>query len=221
MIGVLVADDQVPLRAGLVATIRAADGLEVVGEAADGPTAVALAARTRPQVVLIDAGMWSRAGVTATERILANSPGPPPRVLVLTAFDLDVHGYAVLPSGASGFLLKDTPPERLVIAIRAVAAGDLLLAPSVTRRPIDACTPPPRAGHPYPELRALTAREVEVLRIVGTGRSNADIAAALFVSEATVKTHVNRLMAKLDLTSRAQAVVAAYESGLVVPRRPS
>jgi DNA-binding NarL/FixJ family response regulator len=204
MIGVLVADDQVLVRAGLVATIRAADGLEVVGEAADGPTAVALAARTRPQVVLIDARMPGPAGATATERILAESPAPPPRVLVLTAFDIDVHMCAALRSGASGILLKDTPPERLVTAIRTVAAGDTLLAPA-------------RAGYPYPGLRALTAREVEVLRMVGTGRSNTDIAAVLFVSEATVKTHVNRVLAKTGRRTRVQLVVLAYECGLVRP----
>jgi DNA-binding NarL/FixJ family response regulator len=138
---------------------------------------------------------------------------------VLTTFDLDEYIYAALRAGASGFLLKDTPPERLLGAIRTVAAGDTLLTPSVTRRLVEAYVPPPRPEQPAPELAPLTARETEILRLVGTGRSNAAIAQTLYVSEATVKTHLTRLMSKLDLSSRAQVVVTAYETGLLVPGR--
>jgi DNA-binding NarL/FixJ family response regulator len=193
----------------------------VVGEAADGRAAVALAARTRPRVVLMDIRMPEMNGITATARIVAQAaatPGPPPRVLVLTTFDLDEYVYAALRAGASGFLLKETTPERLIGAIHTVAEGDTLLAPGVTRRLVEAYAP--REGRPA-ELAALTARETEILRLVATGQANPDIAAALFVSESTVKTHVNRLMAKLGLASRAQAVIAAYENGLVVPLQRS
>ena len=217
--GVLVVDDQVLVRAGFAALIRAAPGLTVVGEAADGDEAVALAVRTHPDVVLMDIRMPGSNGVQATERILAAGLDPQPRVLILTTFDLDEYVYAALRAGAAGFLLKDTEPERLLAAIDVVAAGDMLFAPSVTRRLVAAYahrsdTP----AEPPPELDRLTAREVEVLRLVGRGLSNADIAAQLVVSEATVKTHLNRAMAKLDLSSRAQAVAVAYETGLVVPR---
>jgi DNA-binding NarL/FixJ family response regulator len=219
--GVLVVDDQVLVRAGFAALIRAAPGLSVVGEAADGDEAVELAVRTRPDVVLMDIRMPGSNGVQATERILAAGLDPQPRVLILTTFDLDEYVYAALRAGAAGFLLKDTEPERLLAAIDVVAAGDMLFAPSVTRRLVEAYahrsdTP----AEPPPELDRLTGREVEVLRLVGRGLSNADIAAQLVVSEATVKTHLNRAMAKLDLSSRAQAVALAYETGLVVPRAP-
>jgi DNA-binding NarL/FixJ family response regulator len=217
MTGVLVVDDQVLIRAGLAALIRAAPGLDVVGEAADGEQAVAIAARLRPDVILMDIRMPGLNGAAATERILATAAAPPPKVLMLTTFDLDEYVYAALRAGASGFLLKETSPERLLAAIHTVAAGDMLFAPSVTRRLIEAYAPTTSGEQPPPDLAALTAREVEVLRLVGTGRSNADIAAELYVSEATVKSHLNRLMAKLDISSRAQAVVVAYESGLVVP----
>ncbi len=215
-------DDQILVRAGLAALLRAAPGIEVVGEAADGAEAVAVAAETRPDVILMDIRMPGMSGVTATERILAEAAGhdgvPPPRVLVLTTFDLDEYVYAALRAGASGFLLKDTGPERLLAAIGAIAAGDTLFAPSVTRRLVAAYTQ--RAvpvSRSVTELGALTARELEVLRLIATGMSNAEIATELVISEATVKTHVNRMMAKLGLTSRAQAVVVAYESRLVVP----
>jgi DNA-binding NarL/FixJ family response regulator len=215
---VLVVDDQVLIRAGLAAMIRAAPGLDVVGEASDGHEAVAMVADLRPDVVLMDIRMPGLNGIEATEQILAAASAPQPRILVLTTFDLDEYVYAALRAGACGFLLKDTPPERLFTAITSVAGGDMLFAPSVTRRLVAAyANRGAPAGAPAFDLGALTAREIEVLRLVGTGKSNADIAAALFVSEATVKTHVNRVMAKLDLSSRAQAVVAAYESGLVTP----
>ncbi|WP_328474720.1 response regulator transcription factor [Actinoplanes sp. NBC_00393] len=215
-IGVLVVDDQILTRAGLAALIRAAPGLDVVGEAADGQQAITLAAELRPEVILMDIRMPGISGAAATARILADAPSPPPRVLVLTTFDIDEYVYAALRAGASGFLLKETPPERLLAAIRTVADGDTLLAPSVTRRLVEAYAPS-GPEHPPSDLAVLTAREIEILRLVATGRSNAHIAEALFVSEATVKTHLNRLMTKLNLSSRAQAVVAAYESGLVVP----
>jgi DNA-binding NarL/FixJ family response regulator len=220
MTTVLVVDDQILIRAGLAALIRAAPGLDVVGEAADGEQAVTMAAERRPDVILMDIRMPGRGGVDATERILAAAAAPAPRILVLTTFDLDEYVYAALRAGASGFLLKETSPERLLAAIHMVAAGDMLFAPSVTRRLVEAYAPQaPQGGSPPTELAPLTAREVEVLRLVGTGRSNLDIAAELYVSEATVKSHLNRLMAKLDISSRAQAVVVAYESGLIVPGR--
>lgn len=218
MISVLVVDDQILIRAGLAALIRAAPGLDVAGEAADGEEAVTLAGRLRPGVVLMDIRLPRLDGVAATARILAEVR-PPPKVLVLTTFNLDEYIYAALRAGASGFLLKETPPERLLSAIHTVADGDTLLTPSVTRRLVEAYVPPPRPERQPPELAPLTARETEILRLVGTGRSNSAIARTLFVSEATVKTHLNRLMSKLDLASRAQAVVTAYETGLVVPGR--
>jgi DNA-binding NarL/FixJ family response regulator len=216
MISVLVVDDQILIRAGLAALIRAAPGLDVVGEAADGEEAIALAARLSPRVVLMDIRMPGLDGAATTARILAECR-PRPRVLVLTTFDLDEYIYAALRAGASGFLLKETPPERLLAAIHTVAEGDTLLAPSVTRRLVEAYVPPPRPERPPPELAPLTARETEILRLVGTGRSNTAIAQALFVSEGTVKTHLARLMSKLGLSSRAQVVVTAYETGLIVP----
>jgi DNA-binding NarL/FixJ family response regulator len=212
MTKVLVVDDQVLIRAGLAALLRAAPGIDVVGEAADGAEAVELAARTQPHVVLMDIRMPGVNGIAATEQIVAATPAP--RVLVLTTFDLDEYVYAALRAGACGFLLKDAEPERLIAAVHAVAAGDTLFAPSVTRRLIEAYVP----SVPDPALDVLTPREVEVLRLVGTGLANADIADRLVVSEATVKTHLNRAMTKLDLSSRAQAVVVAYETGLVKPR---
>jgi DNA-binding NarL/FixJ family response regulator len=219
-ITVLVVDDQVLIRAGLVALLRAAPGIEVVAEAADGESAVALAARTKPQVIIMDIRMPGVGGIEATRQILAAADAADrPRVLVLTTFDLDEYVYEALRAGASGFLLKDSPPERLINAVATVAGGDLLFAPSVVRGLIEAYAA--RAA-PVPGLAAgaetLTGREVEVLRLVASGRSNAEIAEHLVIAEATVKTHLNRTMTKLGLTSRAQAVVVAYESGLVVPQ---
>jgi DNA-binding NarL/FixJ family response regulator len=216
---VLVVDDQVLIRGGLAALVRAAPGLECVGEAGDGEEAVALAAATRPHVVLMDIRMPGMGGIAAMEKIIADGGDDPPRVLVLTTFDLDEYVYAALRAGASGFLLKDTSPARLLTAISAVAAGDMLFAGSVIRRLVEAHAPrpAPEVG-PARTLHRLTDRELEVLRLVGRGMSNTQIADHLVISEATVKTHVNRAMSKLHLTSRAQAVVYAYESGLVTQR---
>ncbi|AGM06708.1 response regulator [Amycolatopsis keratiniphila] len=219
MIEVLVVDDQDLVRAGFVALLRAAPGITVVGEAADGQEAVDLAARLRPDVVLMDIRMPGTNGVVATERILAAERDRPTRVLVLTTFDLDEYVYAALRAGASGFLFKDVRAERLVAAIHTIAAGEQLFAPSVMRRLIEAYANRPGGptGAPGPELDCLTARETEVLRLVGKGMTNGGIAGELVVSESTVKTHVNRAMTKLGLSSRAQIVALAYESGLVTP----
>ncbi|MGV9344408.1 response regulator [Streptomyces spiralis] len=221
MIRVLVVDDQFLVRSGLVALLRAAPGMEVVGEAADGAESVTLAAKTRPDVILMDIRMPGMTGIEATRRILAEAADPAPRVLILTTFDLDEYVYGALRAGAAGFLLKDAGPERLLAAVTAVHGGDSLFAPVVTRRLVEAFTQ--RADTPTPPakapagLRALTNRELEVLRLVARGLTNAETADRLFISEATVKTHLNRAMAKLSLASRAQAVVVAYESGLVRP----
>ncbi|MFF1694309.1 response regulator [Streptomyces sp. NPDC058257] len=236
MTRVLVVDDQFLIRAGLVGLLRAAPGIEVVGEAGDGAEAVALAATTRPDVILMDIRMPGMSGIVATEKILAGAPEPAPRVLVLTTFDLDEYVYGALRAGASGFLLKDSGPERLLAAVAAVGGGDALFAPSVTCRLVEAFARQSGTGtgtgtgpgsgsgsgtggsaKPPPDLKALTLREVEVLKLIATGLSNADIADHLYISEATVKTHLNRTMTKLDLGSRAQAVVVAYETGLVTP----
>ncbi|MFJ1754282.1 response regulator [Kitasatospora sp. NPDC088134] len=219
MTSVLIVDDQVLIRAGLAALVRAAPGLEVAGEAATGEEAVELAARCRPDVVLMDIRLPGMSGIAALERILAEAAEPRPRVVMLTVFDLDQYVYAALRSGASGFLLKDTPPERLLAAVGLIAEGEMLFAPSVTRRLVEAFAPrtePPAPADPA-RLAALTARETDVLHLVGHGLTNGEIAARLVVSVATVKTHLNRVMAKLGLASRAQAVVLAYESGLVRP----
>ncbi|MGI5478959.1 response regulator [Streptomyces lavendofoliae] len=219
MTRVLVVDDQFLIRAGLVGLLRAAPGVEVVGEAGDGEEAVALVAETRPDVVLMDIRMPGMGGIAATEKILAEAPDPAPKVLVLTTFDLDEYVYGALRAGASGFLLKDSGPERLLAAVAAVGGGDALFAPSVTRRLVEAFAQrvgSARARRP-PGLDLLTGRETEVLRLTARGLSNQEIAGELFISEATVKTHLNRAMNKLDLDSRAQAVVVAYETGLVTP----
>jgi DNA-binding NarL/FixJ family response regulator len=217
-IRVLVADDQVLIRAGLAALLRAAPGFEVVGEADDGETAVAMARAGEPDVVLMDIRMPGAGGIAATREIISGAEGCPPRVVVLTTFDLDEYVYAALRAGASGFLLKDTPPERLLAAVTMVVDGEMLFAPSVVQRLVEAYAgqagSPPQ---PAPQLDGLTARELEVLRLVARGLSNPEIAEHLVVAETTVKTHLNRTMTKLGLRSRAQAVVVAYESGLVAP----
>ncbi|MEU6664478.1 response regulator transcription factor [Streptomyces sp. NPDC046727] len=220
MTRVLVVDDQFLIRAGLVGLLDAAPGFEVVGEAADGEEAVRLAAETRPDVVLMDIRMPGVNGIEATGRILAQAVERPPRVLVLTTFDLDEYVYGALRAGASGFLLKDSGPERLLAAVTAVDGGDALFAPSVTRRLVEAFArqqEPADGTAAPPDLDVLTSREVEVLKLTARGLSNLEIADRLYISEATVKTHLNRTMTKLDLGSRAQAVVLAYETGLVTP----
>ncbi|MFB7787393.1 response regulator [Streptomyces vinaceus] len=218
MLRVLVVDDQFLIRSGLTALLGAAPGIEVVAEAADGEEAVRLAAETRPDVVLMDIRMPGTDGITATERILAEADGAGgqarPKVLVLTTFDSDEYVFRALRVGASGFLLKDTPPDRLLAAIATVHAGEMLFSPRALQG-IIAAYAGPVARDPHPGLAALTPREREVLGLVGAGLSNADIAGRLVLSAATVKTHVHRCMSKLGVSSRAQAVVLAHESGLV------
>jgi len=213
MIRVLIADDQAMVREGFGALLAAQPDLLVVGAAADGAAAVAESRRLDPDVVLMDVRMPVMDGLEATRRLCA-AEGP--RVLILTTFDLDDYVYEALRAGASGFLLKDAPAADLVHAVRVVAAGEALLAPSVTRRLIGEFAARPRERRPRPTaLNALTPRETEVLRLIARGRSNQEIAAELVVAEQTVKTHVGRILAKLGLRDRAQAVVFAYESGLV------
>jgi DNA-binding NarL/FixJ family response regulator len=218
VIRVLVADDQTLVRAGFRVLVESAPDLEVVGEAGDGVEAVELARRELPDVVLMDIRMPRLDGLEATRRIVALDRAEGVRVLVLTTFDLDEYVYQALRAGASGFLLKDTPPADLLAAIRVVAAGDALLAPSVTRRLIAefARRPEPSAVTPA-ALAALTDREREVLALVARGLSNAEIAELLVVSGATAKTHVSRVLAKLGARDRAQLVMLAYETGLVTP----
>jgi DNA-binding NarL/FixJ family response regulator len=223
-ITVLVADDQELVRAGFCVILGAADGITVVGEAANGAQAVAQAAECRPDVVLMDVRMPEMDGLEAARLITSSadeSGQPAPKVVMLTTFDLDDYVYAALRAGASGFLLKDSPRADLIAAVRAAAAGDALLAPSVTRRLIEAFARRPPETTPSPsQLASVTARERDVLMLIARGRSNAEIATALFVSEATVKTHVGSLLAKLGLRDRVQAVILAYETGLIVPGDP-
>jgi DNA-binding NarL/FixJ family response regulator len=214
VIRVVVADDQPLVRTGLRMILSDAADLEIVGEAADGDEAVALSAAERPDVVLMDVRMPGMDGIDATRAVTAVED--PPRVLVLTTFDLDEVVYDALRAGASGFLLKDAPEERLLTAIRVVAEGGSLFAPTVTRRLIEEFARRPQAMAPS-GLEALTERESEVLRLVARGLSNTEIAGELFVSENTVKTHVARVLMKLSLRDRVQAVVLAYETGLVQP----
>jgi DNA-binding NarL/FixJ family response regulator len=225
-IRVLVVDDQELVRSGFCVILDAADGITVAGEAANGEAAVAAVADCHPDVVLMDIRMPGMDGLEAARLITRHSPdaaaGPaPPKVVMLTTFDLDDYVYEALRAGASGFLLKDSPRHDLVAAIRAAAAGDALLAPSVTRRLIEAFARRPPEAAPSPtRLGSLTARERDVLLLLARGRSNAEIATTLFVSEATVKTHVGNLLAKLGLRDRVQAVILAYETGLVIPGDP-
>ena len=215
---VLVADDQELVRAGFRLILEAA-GFTVVGEAADGAEALALAAAERPDVVLMDIRMPVMDGLAATRQLTRSGPGGP-KVVILTTFDLDDYVYEALRSGASGFLLKDAPRADLISAVRVAAAGDALLAPSVTRRLIEAFAARPVQTMPSPSLLAsLTPREHDILLLVARGKSNIEIAQALVVSEATVKTHVAHLLAKLGLRDRVQAVILAYETGMVTPGR--
>ncbi|MGI5148921.1 response regulator [Plantactinospora sp. CA-294935] len=217
MIRVLIADDQAMVRQGFGALLAAQPDLLVVGDAANGAEAVTAARRLDPDVVLMDVRMPVLDGLAATRQLLGDRPeADRPRVLILTTFDLDDYVYEALRAGASGFLLKDAPAADLVQAVRVVAAGDALLAPAVTRRLIAEFAARPGRDRPRPvSLAGLTPRETEVLRLIARGRSNGEIAAELVVAEQTVKTHVGRILSKLDLRDRAQAVVVAYESGLV------
>jgi DNA-binding NarL/FixJ family response regulator len=228
MTGIVVADDHEVVRAGFAALLGTQPDFDVLGTASDGAAAVAVCRELRPDVVLMDVRMPGIDGIEATRQLMAGQD--PPRVLILTTFDLDEYVFDALRAGASGFLLKDATAERLFDAVRVVAAGDALLAPAVTRRLISefARIRPPAATAPTgataaaaapAALAALTPRETEVLRLVAAGLSNPEIAGRLVVTEETVKTHVSRVLGKLGLRGRSQAVVAAYESGLIVPAR--
>jgi DNA-binding NarL/FixJ family response regulator len=212
VIRVLVADDQAMVRAGFRMLLGGEPDIEVVAEASNGLEAVDKAARFDPAVVLMDIRMPELDGLEATRRILAADASA--RVLILTTFDLDEYVYEALRAGASGFVLKDDPPEQLIAAIHTVAAGDALLSPSITKRVIRQFTRIPRA-EPSKELEELTARELEILRLIAAGLSNAEIGQELFIGETTVKTHVTHILAKLKLRDRVQAVVFAYQTGIL------
>lgn len=217
-IRVLIADDQAMVRAGFAALLDAADDLDVVGTASDGVEAVALAQALRPDVVLMDVRMPVLDGIGATRQLMALPLAEErPHVLMLTTFDIDEYVYEAMRAGASGFLLKDSPPSQLAAAVRIVAGGDALLDPAVTRRVIEHFVRERKATPEPVALTALTAREREVLALIARGLSNREIAAELVLAEQTVKSHVSRILTKLQLRDRAQAVVAAYESGLVIP----
>jgi DNA-binding NarL/FixJ family response regulator len=211
-IRVLVADDQSMVRAGFRMLLAGEEDIDVVGEASNGIEAVDKAARLRPSVVLMDIRMPELDGLQATRRILAADPGA--RILILTTFDLDEYIYEALSAGASGFVLKDDPPEQLITAVRTVAAGDALLSPTITRRVIEkfACIPRPA---PPSEFGELTAREKDVFRLIAEGLSNSEIGEALYISDTTVKTHVTHILQKLNLRDRVQIVVLAYQTGLM------
>jgi DNA-binding NarL/FixJ family response regulator len=219
MIRVLIADDQALVRGGFRLILEAQKDIEVVGEAQDGEDAFTQARELQPDVVLMDIRMPKMDGLEATRRLL--SDGSESRVLVLTTFDADEYVYEAMRAGASGFLLKDVRPEQLADAVRVVASGDALLAPAITRRLIEDFMrrPAPGSGKP-PELSELSQRELEVLKLIAQGLSNAEIAASLFLSEATIKTHVTHILTKLRLRDRVQAVVLSYECGLVQPSAP-
>ena len=221
-IRLLIADDQALVRSGLRMLVDSADDIEIVGEAATGISAVQLARELVPDVVLMDIRMPEMDGVEATRLIGVDSATADVRVLVLTTFDLDEYVFNALRAGASGFVLKDTDPDDLLDAIRVVAAGETLLAPGVTARLVAEFVRQPSAEKPVPaDLTDLTERELEVLSLAGRGLSNAEIGAELFISPATAKTHVGRVLQKLGARDRAQLVVIAYESGLVTPRHPA
>ena len=219
-IRVLIADDQAMIRDGLAALLTSASDIEVVGQAGDGQEAVAMARELRPDVIVMDIRMPTMDGLAATEKIIggaaaAGAPGDAPKVLVLTTFDLDEYVYEALGAGASGFLLKDASAADLIAGVRIVAAGDALLAPSITRRLISDFARRRRHERPRPDAKAsLTPREIDVLRLIARGMSNMEIAGELFLAEQTVKTHVGHVLTKLGLRDRTQAVVFAYENGL-------
>jgi DNA-binding NarL/FixJ family response regulator len=220
-ISIVVADDQALVRAGLSAILESQPGITVCGEAADGGEAIEVVRKLDPDVVLMDIQMPGIDGLEATRRLLRDPGADRPAVLMLTTFDLDAYVYDALRAGASGFLLKDTPPEDLVAAVRVVARGDALIAPGVTKRLIEQFARSAPAAVAADALAELTPREAEVLALVASGMSNGEIADELVVSDATVKTHVKRILSKLGLRDRVQAVVLAYEVGLVLPGRPS
>jgi DNA-binding NarL/FixJ family response regulator len=213
-ITVVVADDQAMVRAGFRRLLEAEAEIDVVADAADGVQAVELVTRLKPAVALLDVRMPNMDGIEATRRITADSAT---RVVILTTFDLDEYVYDALRAGASGFLLKDAPPEQLIAAIHAAAAGDALISPSITKRLLAEFARRPRAEDSTPLLASLTSREKDVVLLLGRGMSNGEIAGNLFLGEATVKTHVSNVLAKLNLRDRVQAVVFAYETGLVTP----
>jgi DNA-binding NarL/FixJ family response regulator len=217
VIRVLLADDQELVRSGFRLILEQADGIEVAGEAADGVEAVRLGKELQPDVVLMDVRMPELDGIEATRRL--RHAGVDARVLVLTTFDLDEYVYAAMRAGASGFLLKDAPREQLVTAVRTVARGEALLAPAITRRLIERFIERPTPGEASPAVAELSTRELEVLRLLARGLSNGEIADELVIGEATVKTHVASVLRKLQLRDRVQAVVLAYETGLVEPGR--
>jgi DNA-binding NarL/FixJ family response regulator len=221
MTRILIADDEALVRGGMRMILEAQEDLEVVGEAQDGREALAQVRALQPDLVLMDIRMPHLDGLEATRRLLAGAQ-PHPRVVMLTTFDLDEYVYEAIRAGASGFMLKSAPPRELVRGVRAVMEGDALLAPAITRRLLERFVErPPRTSATPPELGELTARELEVLREIAQGRSNAEIARALFLSEATVKTHVNHILTKLRLRDRVQAVALAYRSGLMdAPAEP-
>ncbi|MEV6328723.1 response regulator transcription factor [Streptomyces sp. NPDC051909] len=224
-IRVIIVDDQAMVRAGFAALLSAQSDIDVVGEAPDGRQGVDVARSTHPDVVLMDVRMPEMDGLAAAREILSPPPGVVhrPKVLMLTTFDVDDYVYEALRAGASGFLLKDAPPADLIAAVRVVAGGEALLAPSVTKRLIadfTASRPAPRADRAALRLNGLTPRETEVLELIARGLSNQEIADHLVLAEQTVKTHIGRVLAKLDLRDRAQAVIFAYESGLVTPGAP-
>jgi DNA-binding NarL/FixJ family response regulator len=216
MIGVVVAEDQAMVRGGFCSILSMQPDIKVLGEASDGLEAISVSKATEPDVVLMDVRMPNLDGIEATRRLVRELPNT--RVLMLTTFDLSEYVYAAMKAGASGFLLKDAPPETLADAVRTIARGNALLAPELTRRLIDEFVrrPPPTSGVPQ-QLHAITEREREVLALLARGLSNSEIAARFFLSEATVKTHVTHLLTKLRLRDRVQAVVLAYETGLVSP----
>jgi DNA-binding NarL/FixJ family response regulator len=220
-IRILLCDDQALVRSGFRLILEGREGIEVVGEAEDGREAIEVARQADPDVILMDVRMPNVDGVEATRRLV--SAGSRARILILTTFDLDEYVYEAIRAGASGFLLKDVQPAQLVDAIRVVAAGEALLAPTVTRRLLDrfAQTLPGAEEKPPPELATLTERELEILKLLAGGLSNAELAERLFLSETTVKTHISSVLRKLGLRDRVQAVVLAYEAGLVRPGSPA